>query len=140
MSLRFIHLLACLLLLAAGGARAGIVVIVNPDSGIKHMTREDVVNVYMGRYQALPSGNAAFPLDLGPLRADFYTQLVDKSPPEINSYWARLVFSGRASPPRRLPNAAAVLEAVADNKGAIGYLKRENADSKRVRIVYELSD
>lgn len=129
---------AAWLVLTAGVARAEIVVVVHPDSGVAEMSRDDVVNIYMGRYQGLPSGITAFPVDLEPLKAEFYRRLVDRTLPEINSYWARLVFSGRASPPRQVPDAAAVLEVVSSNKGALGYLPRDAVDEERVRIVYGL--
>lgn len=125
-------------LVGTTAASAGIAVIVNPDSGVTRMSRDDVVNIYMGRYQGLPSGATAFPVDLTPLKADFYRSLVDRTMPEINSYWARLVFSGRASPPRQLSDPSTVLEVVANNKGAIGYLPTSEVDENQVRIVLEL--
>lgn len=138
-SIRIIIL--CLMLASAGtgAASAEIAVVVNPDSGIERMSRDDVVNIYMGRYQGLPSGATAFPVDLQPLKPDFYRSLVDRTMSEINSYWARLVFSGRASPPRQVPDATTVLEVVANNKGAIGYLPSAEVDRSRVRVVLELS-
>jgi hypothetical protein len=131
-------LIAWALLAGSSAALAEIVVIVNPDSGVTRMSRDEVVNIYMGRYQGLPSGITAFPVDLEPLKAQFYRRLVDRTLPEVNSYWARLVFSGRASPPRQVPDAATVLEVVSSNRGALGYLPRDDVDEGRVRIVYEL--
>lgn len=119
--------------------RAEIVVVVNPDSGVTEMSRDEVVNIYMGRYQGLPTGDTAFPVDLEPLREEFYRRLVNRTLSEVNSYWARLVFSGRASPPRRVDNPTAVLEVVANNRGAIGYLDTADVDPQRVRVVYELA-
>lgn len=135
-----LFLLVALALLGGTAARAEIAVVVNPDSGVTEMTREQVVNIYMGRYQGLPSGITAFPVDLAPLRQDFYRELVDRTLAEINSYWARLVFSGRATPPRRLDDVAAVLEVVSNNRGAIGYLPSGEVDEARVTVVLELDD
>lgn len=136
--MRYLISIICIWLSLTGAASAEIVVIVNPDSGITRMSRDDVVNIYMGRYQGLPSGNTAFPVDLQPLKADFYRFLVGRTMSEINSYWARLVFSGRASPPRQLPDTSTVLEVVANNKGAIGYLPSAEVDKRRVKVVLEL--
>ncbi|WP_353253940.1 hypothetical protein [Salinisphaera sp. PC39] len=133
-------LLVAVALSAVSAARAEIAVVVNPESGVTEMTRDQVVNIYMGRYQGLPSGITAFPVDLVPLRQDFYSRLVDRTLAEINSYWARLIFSGRATPPRRLDDATAVLEVVSNNRGAIGYLPSGAVDDSRVTVVLELVD
>lgn len=130
-----------LVLVTAGVARAEIAVIVNNDSGVSQMSRQEVVNIYMGRYAGLSSGITAFPVDMQSLRAEFYQRLVDRTLPEINSYWARLVFSGRASPPRQVDDVSAVLEVVSNNKGAIGYLPSSAlADEAAVRVVHRLPE
>lgn len=115
-----------------------LVLLVNPESGIKSLSRTEVVNLYMGRFRQLPSGTTALPVDLIDARAEFYQLLVNKTLAEINSYWARLVFSGRASPPRQAQDVAEVLDIVANNKGAIGYLRRRDINDS-VRVAASLS-
>jgi hypothetical protein len=130
-----------LLLLTATSGAADLVVIVNPASGVNQMTRAQVTNVYMAREGHLPSGITALPLDIGGAtseRRDFYQRLLGRSLPEINSYWARLLFSGRASPPRQVDDSAAAVEAVAQNKGAIAYVDKGRIDA-RVKVVFELA-
>lgn len=119
-----------------------IVVIVNPASGVHEMTRAQVADVFMARDRHLPTGVMALPLDMGIQsieRREFYDKLVRKSVPEINAYWARLLFSGRATPPQQVADSDAALKAVAENKGAIAYLDKKDVDS-RVRVVLELVD
>ncbi|MEO5694886.1 MAG: hypothetical protein ABIQ72_17260 [Usitatibacter sp.] len=128
---------ACLLTLASARAGAELVVIANQASGIERLTRDEAINIFMGRYKKLPSGIAALPVDEGVEKADFYRALVGKELPEIQSYWARLVFSGQGSPPRVMDDARQVIETVANNKGAIGYVDRKNV-TPRVRIILEL--
>jgi ABC-type phosphate transport system substrate-binding protein len=143
--MRRLVVLSTLLLstLGTSGALAeDLVVIVNPASGVQQMTRDEVIDVFMGRYRKLPSGNPALPLDVvsaESARADFYQRLVSKSLAEINAYWARILFTGRATPPQRVDDASEVLDIVAENKGAIGYVPRSRADG-RVRVVLELRD
>jgi len=128
---------------AGSGAIAGdLVVIVNPASGVLSMTRDEVGKVFMARYRLLPSGTTALPMDLAPdsqERKDFYMRLLGKQLPDINAYWARLLFSGRASPPHQVADSAAAIQAVADNKGAIAYIDKQAIDA-RVRVVLELVD
>lgn len=121
-------------------AASDLVVISNPGSGVERLTRDEVTAIYMGRSKKLPSGLPAAPIDqatTNPEKARFYRDLIDKELPEVNSYWARLIFSGRGTPPRQASSTAEVLDTVAANKGAIGYIPRTSVD-RRVHVVLDL--
>jgi ABC-type phosphate transport system substrate-binding protein len=135
------------LLLAAafslGIARAtgatDIVVIVNPESGIQRLTRDEVIDIFLGRYRKLPSGRVALPIDVASAaeRGEFYRLLVKKSPAEISSYWARLVFSGQTSPPYQVPDSKTAVELVQSNPNAIAYVDRASVNA-HVKVVLEI--
>ena len=133
-------LLVVAALASGGGARAAdLVVVVNPGSGVDSLGRDDVINIFMGRYRKFASGLTAIPVDsVARDKAEFYRALVGKELAEINGYWARLMFSGQASPPRQVERAEEVVDIVAGNKGAIGYVERRLVDG-RVKIVYGFS-
>lgn len=134
-------LIACLLLLSPS-ARAELVLVTSPQSGIERLTQDEVVNIYLGRYRRLASGLAAEPLDHpvdSDARARFYRRLVGKSLAEINAYWARLVFSGKTRPPQVVANPDSMLRIVATQPGTLAYVERAQADA-RVKIVFELGD
>jgi hypothetical protein len=132
-------LLSILILLVSSlSALAETVVIVHPDNPLTALKREQVVDIYLGRKQNFPGGNTAFPIDLAPdapARTEFYRTLVDKSVAQINAYWARLLFTGRATPPKVLSTPAAVLKSVRENRDAIAYLNSNDLDSK-VKVVF----
>ncbi len=133
-------LLACCMLLPTIAWGDDIVVVVNPQSGIDKLTRTEVINIYMGRYRQLPSGISAKPIDLPanhPNKVIFYHLLVNKNLSEINSYWARLTFSGRTSPPIEAKSNEEALKFISRTPGAIGYMDRSKIDA-RVVLVYEL--
>src|SRR5689334_20372889 len=103
--------LTALLLGLLGPAHAAepndLVVIVSAGSGVAALTREQAINIFMGRYRSLPSGLVAFPIDLGENSVErglFYQRLVGKDLADVDAYWARLVFSGQTSPPLRVPD------------------------------------
>ena len=130
-----------LLGVTATPAAADYVIIVNPKSAVDTLTREEVVNIFMGRSRKLPSGLRALPVDLAlPVVAkdQFYASLVGKSAQEINSYWARLMFTGQGSPPRQADSEEEVLDIVASLKGGIGYVDRKSL-TKQVKVVFEFS-
>ena len=123
-------------------AEAGnLVIIVNPASGIEHLTRSQIVDIFLGRNRKLPSGAVAIPIDLrsgAPERNEFYLLLVGKNLAQMSSYWARLVFSGQATPPFPVSDVRTALDLVATNPNAIAYLDRTAVDS-RVKVVLEFN-
>ena len=136
-SLRRILLL--LTLLPVPATAESLVVVVNPASGVEALTRNEVINIFLGRFRQLPSGIAAQPIDLpaSSAKAQFYRSLVNKEPAEINAYWARLVFSGRTSPPRQTEHLDEVIAALRAHPGGIAYMERGRVSS-REKIVFEL--
>jgi ABC-type phosphate transport system substrate-binding protein len=115
--------------------RADIAVIGHINSGLTSMTKKQVKDVFMGRTQYLPSGNFALPIDELSLRAHFYYALTHRPIEQVNAYWARIMFSGQASPPMKLPNAEAIIKVVSENKGAIGYIDQKEVDKNIVNVL-----
>lgn len=139
--LRRYFLVCCFAAIPAVAAAADdIVVIVNQKTDVNKMSRDEVINIFLGRNRQLPSGVTALPLDLpgtSPEREQFYSRLTGKSMSEINAYWARLIFSGRASPPSLVHSQEEAMQMVADNRSAMGYVAR-NKVTPSVKIIFEL--
>ena len=117
---------------------AEIVVIVNRDNEISKLEKNQVIDLYMGRYIIFPNGIPALPVDQpvnSKIREEFYEKLTGKSVAQINAYWARLIFSGRASPPRIMPDAKATIRVVRENRDAIAYIEKKYVDDT-VKVVY----
>ena len=122
-------------------ATAELVVVSGAKSGIDHLSRQDVVFLFMGRLRQLPTGVQALPLDLAvnsPERAEFYRLLVNKEPAEIKAYWSRLVFSGGSRPPQIAESREDLIRLLSSNPGAIGYMDRNKVD-QRVRIIFDFA-
>lgn len=129
------------LLAAAGSAAAGeIAVVVSAKSTVTRLTQNEVIDIFLGRHRELPGGLAALPIDqpkASPTRADFYRALTNKTLSEINAYWARLYFSGKANPPTQADKPADVALHVLNTNGGIGYLDQDQLDP-RFRVVLKL--
>lgn len=132
------HMLAALLALAAlalshtGGAQAQtqtLAVVSAREGGMTELDRESAEQLYLGRRTTLPNGRAVTLVDLpaGPIRDRFYLQLTRKNPSQIRAYWSRLVFTGRAQPPREATDADEARRIVLSSPGAIAYLPLEAA-------------
>lgn len=123
--------------LLSGRIQAEIVLIVHPSNTVEQLSQREIVDLYMGRTQHFAGGSLVLRLDLppdSPARKEFYQTLVNRSVAQVNAYWARLLFTGRASPPQVVDDSAAVLEAVRSNANAIGYLDSAEVDDT-VKVV-----
>lgn len=133
--------LSMMLLGWAAPVSAEPVVVVNATNAVKQLSQDEVINIFLGRYRRLPTGESAVPIDQpegSTLRAEFYRRLVNKDLNEINAYWARLMFSGRTSPPLQAIHAAEVITLLVAGTSGIAYLDRSQVD-KRFRIVFTFS-
>jgi hypothetical protein len=133
--------LAGALSLSMAALAEDIVVVVNSKVGVSRLSRNEVVDIFMGRSRQFPSGVTALPLDLAygvAQREQFYKQLTGKNIAEINAYWARLTFSGRASPPAQVRSQEEAMLMVIDNRSAIAYAERSRVSSQ-VKIVFEFT-
>jgi ABC-type phosphate transport system substrate-binding protein len=139
----FVQVLFALGVLAVTqGVRAQtIVVIVNPSMGVQHLSRREALDIFLGRYRTFPSGASALPIDLdinSSERRQFYLMLAHKDSSDMSSYWARLTFSGKISPPFSVADARMAVDIVANNPNAIAYVDRAAIDN-RVRIALEIT-
>ena len=135
-------LLLIFLNFATAASAEDIVVVVNPKNTVAGLSRDEVIDIFMGRNRQLSSGIIALPLDLPGSSAEreaFYLRLTGKSMSEINAYWARLVFTGRASTPTLVNSQEEALQKVAENRNAVAYIKRSKATAQ-AKVVFELND
>ncbi len=128
--------------LATPAQAEDVVVVVNASSGIKQLTQEQVINIFLGRHRYYPSGLQAAPIDLpdnNPAKAQFYRKLINKDMPDVNAYWSRLLFSGRVVPPVQTNSSIEVSKLLMSSKNAISYMFRSEVDQRFV-VVYALDD
>lgn len=121
-------------------ARSDIFVIVNAANPVGALTQKEVLDIYMGRKRAFPSGEYVLSFDQardGPVREQFYKALTGMSLSQVNGYWSRLMFTGQLLPPQPLPDDSAVLDVVRRNPGAIGYVEAP-PDDEAVNVILVL--
>ncbi|WP_332674378.1 hypothetical protein [Aromatoleum sp.] len=121
-------LLALPLSLSAAGACAQaetpIVVVAGEGSAIPALSKEQAEQLYLGRASTLLGGTPVSLADLPPgaTRDRFYAGLTGKNPSQIRAHWSRMVFTGRALPPREVADAEQLRSLLAADPNLIGYL------------------
>jgi hypothetical protein len=138
--IRFI--ISFLLLISLCSNAQDLVVVVNKSNNINELSKREVIDIYMGRYVTFPDGESAKPFDLpaeSQLKNDFYLKLVNQNERKINSYWARVLFSGRAKPPESVESITEVLSHLKNTQSAIAYIPESEVTSI-VKVVYRLNE
>lgn len=132
------HLLTGLALAACAlAAQAQVAVVVNPKSAAAAMTADQVAGIFLGKISTLPSGATAAAADQAEgsaVREQFYSKVAGKQAAQVKAAWSRLVFSGKATPPKELGSSAEVKKFVAANPDAIGYIEKSAVDGS-VKVV-----
>jgi hypothetical protein len=79
--------------------------------------------VFTGASTSLGGGSVTpILLKAGPAHDEFLSAYIGKNDTAFRAGWRSLVFSGQATMPKSLDSEAAVVEYVAHNAGAIGYV------------------
>jgi ABC-type phosphate transport system substrate-binding protein len=95
------------------------------------MSAEQIAGIFLGQAKRLPGGEEVVALDQrvgSSERAQFYQQIAGKTQALLKAHWSKMVFTGRAHPPREVPDSVAVRRLVADNPSMIGYINRSAID------------
>lgn len=127
------------LALGASAANAEVVVIVNPANAATVST-EQIAALYLGNATTFSDGSTAALADqpeAAGVRGDFYQKATGRSSAQAKATWARLTFTGKATPPKELKSDADVKAFVASNPKAIGYIDSSAVDSS-VKAVAKL--
>ncbi|MGL1832304.1 hypothetical protein ACKVEX_01710 [Rhodocyclaceae bacterium SMB388] len=135
--------LVCAILLGIGlgfgdaaHASGDIVLVAGRDGVISDIGRDEAEQLYLGRLNALRDGTQVRLHDLppGPIRDRFYRLMIGKNAVQTRAYWSRLVFTGRARPPREVSGPEDLRAVLAADPNAIGYLPETDV-TEEVRVL-----
>jgi len=119
----YVFLFATAFLFAAD-ANGQAVVIANPSVKATDVSKNDLRDVFTGAATSLKDGSHVVPVLLkqGGAHDEFLSAYIGKNDTAFRASWRSLVFSGQATMPKSLDSESAVVEYVAHNAGAIGYI------------------
>ncbi len=130
---------SCYLMIHATVAQAELVVVANPHVSFNHLKQAELRRIFLGQTSKFPNGEIAVPLDVsGDYRNTFYQSILDKTPEQVETYWAKMIFTGKAEPARQV-RPQEVKQAVAGSSKVISYMDRSQTDAsvKIINIIRE---
>ena len=125
------------LTLVGGTTMADVVAVVSPSSPLAELSKNQVVDIFLGRVSRLPDGEQALPIDQAEgsaARDEFYAKFAGKSAAQIKAHWAKIIFTGRGQPPQEVSNSIEVKKLVIRKPHAIGYIEKNLVDGS-VRVL-----
>lgn len=119
---------------------ADIAVIVHPSNG-SLLSKDEVKKIFSGRLKRFADGKMARPYNLVEdvsIRSDFDQKGLDRSSIQMKAYWSKLVFTGKGTPPKEMASEKDIIDAVANDPAAIGYVGSD-AVNEHVKVALTLN-
>lgn len=126
-------LIAAILTMSSMNVLAGSV-IVHP-SNSSALDNKAIKKIFLGKSKSFPGGGSVVPISLddGSSGATTFNKgMLGKSSSQLKSYWAKLVFTGKATPPQTVANDAEMLALISANPNMIGYIEGDGDASVKV--------
>jgi len=120
-------------LLLVGAANADEVVVIGNPASVP-LTKEQVADLFLGKSQGMKLIDQPAS---APIKAAFYQQVSGHDLSQVKATWSRLIFTGKAQPPKEMADSAAVKKAVAADPKTIGYIEKSAVDGS-VKVVLDL--
>lgn len=116
-------------------------IIVNKANTVQELSLVEVKKVFLGDKSTWPNGRRITVLMLAqglPSRAVILREIYKMPEDQLGQYFVQAAFAGKISaPPREIASPMQMKEEVADNLGAIGYVKKTDVDNT-VKVILRL--
>lgn len=113
---------------------AEVEVIVHPSNGAA-LDKDSIQRIYLGKTRAFPGGGEAVAISLkegsGP-EGEFTKNVLGKSAKQLKAYWAKMVFTGKGTPPRQIDSAEEMVKLISTNPNLIGFVPAGSAGAAKV--------
>ncbi len=116
---------------------ADTVLIVNSSSDVSTLSASAAKKIFLGKKKTFPNGDLAEPVEQvegSATRNQFNEKVLSKTDHQLKSYWSKLIFSGKATPPKQVSDDAGVKSWIAKSKNGIGYVDSSQLDNS-VKVV-----
>ena len=137
--LRFTSIIGLAFSLGISAGRADVVAVVSAKSPVNSLSKQQLVDIFLGRTARFPDGSPAVPLDQAEgatLRKEFYLLFTGKSAAQLKAHWSKIIFTGRGQPPKVAADSAEIVKLLARNPNYIGYIDARLVDAS-VKVVLQ---
>ena len=121
---RYIAVLCVILCPLSNAFAADYIVVANKSVSVGSLSKDELQAIFLGEKSKWDDGKPIkiVMLEDGNVHRDFLKDVVGKTPSQFESYWKRLIFTGKAVAPKSFGDMAALVDFVAGHDGTIGYV------------------
>ncbi|MFV1981993.1 MAG: phosphate ABC transporter substrate-binding protein [Thiohalomonadales bacterium] len=124
----------------SSSATADVVVIVNVANDVSSIDASKIKKIFLLKKKKFSTGKKIVPVEQtsgSSVRDIFNDKVLRKSSNQLRAYWAKIIFSGKGSPPKSVADDAAVKAFVSTTDSAIGYIDSANVDDS-VKVIFTI--
>jgi len=117
--------------LGLNASAAEVVAVVSAKNPVTMLSKNQVVDIFLGKTSRFPDGTPAVPIDQeegSAARDEFYATFAGKSPAQLKAHWSKIIFTGRGQPPMAVSTSIEVKKHVVETPNAIGYIDKTLVD------------
>lgn len=116
-----------------------LAVIVSKDSNINSISKKELSKIFLAKTKRLPSGEKSIVVENinKEYQSKFYKSICNKNEKQLKKYWAKMIFTGRAQPPKKIKSISELIVFVKSNKNAISYIPIEHIN-KDIKMIMEI--
>lgn len=116
-----------------------LAVIVSKDSNINSISKKELSKIFLAKTKRLPSGEKSIVVENinKEYQSKFYKSICNKNEKQLKKYWAKMIFTGRAQPPKKIKSISELIVFVKSNKNAISYIPIEYIN-KDIKMIMEI--
>jgi len=118
-------------------AFADVVIVGNPALP-DGLTKKDAKKIFLGKKNKFIQGDL-YVIELSssnPMKAQFHKKVTKKSLAQLESYWSKQLFTGKATPPVEVADANTVKATIGQHPNGISYMDEADVDSS-VKILFK---
>ena len=117
--------------LSSSASAEDYIVIANKSVTAGGLSKSEAQSIFLGdktRWEVVKPIEFAI-IESGEVQKTFLQEVLGKTPSQFDSYWKRLIFTGKASAPKAFGDEKKMLEFVAATPGAVGFVSAGKADA-----------
>lgn len=138
---RTLTMMSFLMLIICHNAIADIAVITHTENASK-LSLTEIRLKFLGK-RLHPDSDALkmIPVNLPfghPTRSSFDREVLNKSEANIRTYWARMIFTSRARPPREFTDEKQIIAYIKQHPETVGYIDADKV-SDEIKVLFTIS-
>jgi ABC-type phosphate transport system substrate-binding protein len=113
-----------------------VVIICNKGVSDTSLSKDDIKNIYLGKKSSWSDNTKITFVTLSDsdIQKSFLKEYINKTPSQFNTYWKKLVFTGKGKMPKSFDSDADLIDFVSKTDGALGYVSA-SSESDDVKVI-----